>query len=594
MFSLGKKNISRYNNSNNINSMLKTKRIYFPGINLREKIIYEIKDLLFDAPLRKEFWVMAVYSIILFSIVLILAGQGYFQKSTGVIVLSFAVLGIYFLFSDLLKRKQILPPKIQFVIDSFLFIFFMMIVIVNTGGHHSPVKYPLVFLTAISAPLYGGLFLTVTFLVFVLGALIALCLYEHSIHSVEILLLLMQGISLFTAGLIINISKNLYENKETSLNEKVRELKISENKISYYSKKLGAEKKRIETVLENVADGVFVINNLNKIIIFNRMANNLTGYSASEVLDKNYKTFLKFEDENGKSCFKFIEETLKHGKSEEYRNCDFLIKKDGSKLPVEKSAAPLVDSNGEVIGCIVAFRDVTAAREVDKMKSEFVSLATHQLKTPLTTIKLFSDELIHSKKNSNKQKTLYLSRINISVIRMIKLIDDLLNISRLESGKIKPNPEVCNLTELVNNSIENCLALANEHKIKVIFKPSIVGKINVHVDQTLINQVIQNLLSNAIKYSGKGKQVVLKIVKEKNNYILSVKDNGIGIAQKDTVKLFSKFFRTDAANQLTGDGTGLGLYLAKMIADASRGKIWFESKENKGTTFYFSLPVYTK
>ncbi|KKR20817.1 MAG: PAS/PAC sensor signal transduction histidine kinase [Parcubacteria group bacterium GW2011_GWE2_39_37] len=570
--------------------MQKAKRIYFPGINLRDKIMYEIKDLLFEAPLRKEFWVMTVYSIILFSIVLILAAQGYFQKSTEVIVLSFAVLGIYFLFSDLLKRKQILPPKIQFTIDSLLYVFFMMIVIINTGGHYSPIKYPLVFLTAISAPLYGGLFLTAIFLIFVLGALIALCLYEHSIHSVELLLLLLQGISLFTAGLIINISKNLYENKEASLNDKVRELKISENKISYYSKKLGAEKKRIETVLENIADGVFVINNLNKIIIFNRMANNLTGYSASEVLDKNYKTFLKFEDGEGKLCYRFIEDTLKHGKSNEYGNCDLLIKKDGSKLPVEKSAAPLVDSNGETIGCIVAFRDVTAAREVDKMKSEFVSLATHQLKTPLTTIKLFSDELLHSK-NDKEKKSLYLERINISVNRMIKLIDDLLNISRLESGKIKPEPETCDLIELVNNSVENCIALANEHRIKIIFKPFVAKRLNINADPTLVSQVIQNMLTNAIKYSGKGKQVVMKIAKEKDNYVLSVKDNGIGIATKDTSKLFSKFFRTEAANQLTNDGTGLGLYLAKMITEASGGKIWFETKENKGTTFYLSLPV---
>lgn len=230
-------------------------------------------------------------------------------------------------------------------------------------------------------------------------------------------------------------------------------------------------------------------------------------------------------------------------------------------------------------------------REVDRMKTEFVSIASHQLRTPLSAIKWFLEMLLDGDAGKiNKEQRDFLQQAFDSNTRMISLVNGLLNVSRLEAGRIAIEPVPTDLVKLCQVIINESKPLISAHHLKFKFtKPAKIDKINI--DPKLISQVVANLLSNGIKYTpGKGK-VELKISIEKPNIKISVVDSGMGIPRNQQSKLFQKFFRADNAVSKETEGTGLGLYVAKSVVEASGGKIGFNSEENKGSTFWFTLPL---
>ncbi len=241
----------------------------------------------------------------------------------------------------------------------------------------------------------------------------------------------------------------------------------------------------------------------------------------------------------------------------------------------------------------MARRELEQQKKIDRAKTEFISLAAHQLRTPLTAIRWYFEDLKSEEigKLNPKQKD-YSAKGLESTIRMIRLVNDLLNVSRLETGHLVINPQPTDLIKLVENIITENTTLVKTKNCQLIFIKPKGGLPLIKVDPILINQVINNLISNSVRYLKKQKGKV-EVILEKNppNILLSIKDNGIGIPQKVQKRIFSKLFRADNAVKMATDGTGLGLYIAKMIIDACGGKIWFSSKENKGTTFCFTLPL---
>lgn len=264
----------------------------------------------------------------------------------------------------------------------------------------------------------------------------------------------------------------------------------------------------------------------------------------------------------------------------------------GKNFIMEVSVIP-VNYKREQSGKFIILHDVTREKTVEKSKSEFVSIAAHQLRTPLTSIKWILTSLLDGDfgEMSAEQRE-YLQRTNSSNERMINLVDDLLNLSRIEEGRYIQFKDYVSLEGLVEKNIENLQIKLNKKKLRLSFEKT-ENIPQVLADKEKINLVVQNLLENAANYSLEGGKitVVLKEDKEKNEAIFQVQDSGIGIADDQKARIFTKFFRAKNAVQSETVGSGLGLFINKNIVEAHGGRIWFESEKDKGTAFFFALPI---
>jgi signal transduction histidine kinase len=266
----------------------------------------------------------------------------------------------------------------------------------------------------------------------------------------------------------------------------------------------------------------------------------------------------------------------------------------------QASIVPVKTAGVQVVGAALILHDITHLKEVDRMKTEFVSLASHQLRTPLTATKLFTEMLFKGYGGElTDQQGKYLEKIKSSTERMVRLVGDLLNVSRLESGEFVINPKPIDLQKLIKEEIEQVEIAHVKKGCKITYsKPKVpLGKISL--DPMLMRQIVSNLLTNAIQYSKKPCKVMLglsivkssRAAKKPDQIKITVKDNGIGIPLKAQAQLFKKFYRADNARKAVADGSGLGLYVVKMILDACEGKIWFETVLGKGTKFYVTFPL---
>ena len=229
---------------------------------------------------------------------------------------------------------------------------------------------------------------------------------------------------------------------------------------------------------------------------------------------------------------------------------------------------------------------------LNKMKSEFVSVASHQLRTPLSAIR-WETELLMTKQrrglNEKQKKTI--ETINSLSSRMTRLVNDLLDVARIDQKRLILRKELVDLVEVTQKTIEENLPVAKARNIEIVFNinkkkiPKITG------DPEKMKLIVENLLSNAIKYTTKRGKIEVKIVRKDNLLIFSIRDNGVGIPEEQHDQVFEKFFRSDNVVKYQTEGTGLGLYIAKNIIEQSGGRIWFQSIENVGSIFSFSLPI---
>jgi len=233
---------------------------------------------------------------------------------------------------------------------------------------------------------------------------------------------------------------------------------------------------------------------------------------------------------------------------------------------------------------------VTREREIDKIKTEFISLASHQLRTPLTSIRWFTEMLLSTDVGKiNKQQREFLESSYQSTIRMNDLVNALLNISRIESARLAVTPEPTDPVLLSKEILNNLKPLAAEKKHQITFtKPK--GLPLVKTDPKLLKEILSNLLSNSIKYTPEKGKINLTISVKGPNVLFQVKDNGLGIPKVQQNRVFNKFFRGENIVKIDTKGTGLGLYIVKKLVETLQGKVWFESEENKGTTFSFTIP----
>lgn len=227
---------------------------------------------------------------------------------------------------------------------------------------------------------------------------------------------------------------------------------------------------------------------------------------------------------------------------------------------------------------------------LNRMKTEFVSIASHQLRTPLSALK-WQTELLLSKlrKGLSEKQLKNIETIEDLSSRMIRLVNDLLDVARIDQGRLYLKKEAVDLSAIVKKTINENMAMAKARKVEIIYTDKKLPK--VMVDPEKIKLAVENLVNNSIKYTTSRGMVEIKLVKKGNSLIFSIKDNGVGIPEEQQDLVFNKFFRSDNVVKYQTEGTGLGLYIAKNVIEQSGGKIWFQSIENVGTIFNFSLPI---
>jgi len=346
-----------------------------------------------------------------------------------------------------------------------------------------------------------------------------------------------------------------------------------------------SEHSRLRDLIQSMTNGVLMfdvdwrvtaVNPIFKKMVFKQEL----GYNLKEFLD-----YFAAQEKDGSKNLDlkyFIEKTLKSGRPTYIDEVYF------SKAIYEASVVPVHDYANKVTGGAIILHDITHIKEIDELKTEFVSVASHQLRTPLTAIKLFVEMLLGDGVGKiNDEQREYLSDIQESSNRMVRLVNNLLNVSRIETDRLKIEPQDTDIIAFISQAIEEIKSLAELRKCDIKFRKPKLSIETLSIDQTLMHQVIHNLLINSIHYSKPdGGTINVDISEDKDHVIISVKDNGIGIPESSQKKIFQKFYRADNAIKVSTEGSGLGMYVVKMIVEASGGRIWFESEENKGSCFY--------
>ncbi len=380
--------------------------------------------------------------------------------------------------------------------------------------------------------------------------------------------------------------KDSYLGIERRVVERTEELRVRAEKIEQ-------QKAKYESLLSSIGEGVLAVDNDGRVIFINKEAEEMLGFAGEELLGKISHEVIEAQDEAGnvilfkdRPLTRALEGTL----TRISLNTPFYyITKDGRRFPVDISASPIV-VKGKIIGGIEVFKDITKDQAVDRAKTEFVSLASHELRTPPTAVKWYTESLLSHPANFDEKQRKYLREIYKSNKRMIYLVNSLLNVSRIELGTFMVETKPINVIDgikVVFDELENQI-MEKKLTIEQIYEKNIPL---VKADPRLLIIILQNLLTNAIKYTPEGGKITIEIKTQDGNILLRVSDNGGGIPEHQQQKIFTKLFRADNANDYDPDGSGLGLYITKSIIEQTGGKIWFESVEKKGTNFYVSFPL---
>jgi len=351
------------------------------------------------------------------------------------------------------------------------------------------------------------------------------------------------------------------------------------------------ERRRDNAILSSIGEGLIAVDETGKILMINEFACYLLSLNSSKVIGRPTREVFEIFDLDG-NPIKGEDRSVEIALSSHVKTVREVIFRptDQKKLILTMTATPIVD-NDKIIGAIEVIRDTTKEKEVDRMKTEFISLASHQLRTPLSAIRWFTEMLLNGDAGIlNSEQSDYTKNISDSTERMIQLVNSLLNISRIESGRILIDPKPTDLRELVQGVVTDLKAKIEEKQQNLIISVH-EGLPKINIDPRLIRQVYLNLLTNAIKYTPKGGEITVFISSKGDEVVSQVTDNGYGIPKNAQDKVFQKFFRAENVAKVETDGTGLGLYLIKAVVESSKGKIWFASEEGKGTTFWFTIPL---
>ncbi|MFN6559083.1 MAG: response regulator [Nostoc sp. ChiSLP01] len=345
---------------------------------------------------------------------------------------------------------------------------------------------------------------------------------------------------------------------------------------------------RFARILDIADDAIISINGFQCITLFNQGAEKIFGYSAQEVIGQKLDLLLP-----QRFCNVHRQHVVDFGKSPNVarrmgeRREIYGRRKDGTEFPAEASISK-IEMIEETFYTVI-LRDITERKQIERMKDEFISVVSHELRTPLTSIHgslgMLTSGLLPTDSEQGKR---LLQIATDSTERLVRLINDILDIERIESGKAKMEPTICNIAEIIAQAVNVMQSLADKAGVKLVIS-DVSGQVWADCDR--IVQTLTNLLSNAIKFSSPGSTVWLQIQQQDDEVLLIVKDTGRGIPADKLESIFERFQQVDSSDSRNHDGTGLGLAICKSIMQQHGGRIWAESVLGEGSTFYVTLPL---
>ncbi len=359
--------------------------------------------------------------------------------------------------------------------------------------------------------------------------------------------------------------------------------KAAIKQMSYELVDLENENSLLRAILASSSNPILITSAETKILYVNQAWENLTGYSFEEVKESNPR-FLQ-SGRTQKKIYKKLWSALNQNQS--FSTEEVIDKrKDGTEYQVYSTFFPVL-KDGKVFYFVQIQHDITKRKQLEELRKEFLSASAHELKTPITMLKLLSQahmaKAMRSKDNSVNLKDLEL--IDRELNRLTRIIDDILDSSRFETGKLYLRLEQVDLMKLIKTLLKKVRVVAKDHTI-VITQSN--DKFYVIADQERIEQVLLNLISNAVKYSPEKTTITITLKNINNHAVISVADHGIGIPKGKQSLIFDRYYQVKAKEK---KGFGLGLYIAKEIIKHHKGKMWVDSIVGKGSTFYFSLPL---
>lgn len=344
------------------------------------------------------------------------------------------------------------------------------------------------------------------------------------------------------------------------------------------------DKKLISTALQQIDDAVFITDINGKIMYVNNAFEKMTGYGVDEAIGKTPSIINS--DHHRPEYFKDLWKTILSGKV--FRKRIINKRKNGSLFHADHTITPIKNDEGEITHFVASWKDITEQIKEHQMRGELINLVSHELKTPLTTIKTLTQMLLRNAKKRNDQESKdFFERMDMQVNKLIKFINDLLDVSNIDGGKLRYQFQKTDFDRLVKNVVEESRLYLQTHSIQLEGKSDTI----VQADPHRLEQAINNLLTNACKFSPKDKPVIVQRKKENGAAVLLVKDQGRGISKKEQKRIFSRYYRVRSKENRSIPGVGLGLFITSEIIKRHRGDIWVDSEPDKGSEFGFSVPA---
>lgn len=410
---------------------------------------------------------------------------------------------------------------------------------------------------------------------------------------------------------ILMISRNVTEEKKLEEERSKDMARIEETKKALYNiledvkeseRNLQTERDRSEAIVSAMGEGLAVIGKNSRIILMNRKGEEILGISRGQLIGMNYGEVGQFiRGEQAISGEELISKIFDKGEQVTVGLADnlyYYCRVSDKKFPIEMIGSPM--KSGADLAAVIVFQDITKLKELDEAKSSFISIASHQLRTPLTSIRWYAELLSSTDSGTlNDDQKDFVDRVYSGALKLAETINLLLAMARIESGKTKFETTDVNLEVEVSNILRELEPTIKQKNLNITVKKAVEKIPVIKFDAAGLRQAVSNLLTNSIRYTDKDGHIEIGITPREGEILFSVKDDGIGIPEIEKDRIFDKFFRAGNAVSKVPDGSGLGLALVKNLVGLWRGKIWFESpiswnldgkEQKKGTAFYFTMP----
>lgn len=401
--------------------------------------------------------------------------------------------------------------------------------------------------------------------------------------------------SLILAGeLPVFISYILWHSKTRSEKTKDRAYYDLANELNQVSNKA-------EVVINAIGDGVIAVDNQGVIELINPAAQRIVGWGRQDALGLDYKSVLQLLGKDGHELDKSNDPVFEVLTSnQQKRTHDLLLQTNsGKRIAISVVASPIGHLGS---GAIIVFRDITKELAEEKEQAEFISTASHEMRTPVASIEGYLGLALNpaTAKIDDKARD-FITKAHESAKHLGRLFQDLLDVSKADDGRLSNNPKVINVVNFTQDIIADLKPKADQKGLRIFFKPStgageegsgltnVTPMFYIYLDADHLREVLSNLIENAIKYTPAG-EVVVDINGDEGHVVISIADSGIGIPAEDIPHLFQKFYRVDNSDTREIGGTGLGLYLCRRLIEAMNGRIWVESEYKHGSTFFVEVP----